>query len=203
MNPSKSSHFSGWWRKVSLHGGQLWQEGYFVYTSPIPSCTRAPLSGMLPTSRPFCPLPEVTQTDMKPVLSSLTENSKGAQGGVHLLLLPRLWGGQPWIQGLEEGPDIRTPHLQPNLRTGHNVSWKKRLAAQHVFRNVRQTFTRKKKSLQSEPQESTELFILQSCYLWETQQKPQQVLLPLPHWTSSWIWSSLWKSQLKSYSLPF
>lgn len=99
---------------------------------------------MLPTSRPFCPLPEVTQTDMKPVLSSLTENSKGAQGGVHLLLLPRLWGGQPWIQGLEEGPDIRTPHLQPNLRTGHNVSWKKRLAAPHFFRNVRQTFTRKK-----------------------------------------------------------
>lgn len=96
-------------------------------------------STILPSARGYS---DWHETNTEPVLSSLTENSKGAQGGVHLLLLPLLWGGQP--QRLEEGSDIRTPHLQPNLRTGHNGSWKKRLAAPGVFRNVRQTFTRKK-----------------------------------------------------------
>lgn len=44
-------------------------------------------STILPSARGYS---EWHETNTEPVLSSLTENSKGAQGGVHLLLLPLL-----------------------------------------------------------------------------------------------------------------
>lgn len=44
-------------------------------------------STILPSARGYS---DCHETNTEPVLSSLTENSKGAQGGVHLLLLPLL-----------------------------------------------------------------------------------------------------------------